>query len=341
MNLLILGGTRFLGRHFVEAALARGHAITLFNRGQTNADLYPQVERITGDRESEAGLAALSTRTWDAVVDTSGYAAPTARKSAEALCSRVDFYAFISTVSAYADSKTVNFDESYPLATMSDEDAAKIDKNADVTGETYGPQKALCEREVTRAFGDRVLLVRAGLIVGPHDSTDRFTYWVRRTAEGGEMLVPDTPDQAWQLIDARDLAEWTLTMVEHRQGGAFNVTSRQMAMGDILDACKRIGGSDATFVAVNEPFIAEHSIGEWESLPLWLPSNSVDYAGFWACNIDKALASGLTLRPISDTIRATLAWDTARGRPELKMGLRRDREHELIAAWKSQHPSKS
>ena len=240
-KILVLGGTRFLGRHFVEAALVRGHAVTLFNRGQTapTAFAQAQVETIIGDRELDLG--ALTERTWDAVFDTSAYAAATARKSAEALRGRVGAYAFISTISAYADSKTANYDEHYPLATMSDDDAAKITKNADVAAnlQFYGPQKVSCEREITRVFGDRVLLIRAGLLIGPHDSSDRFTYWVRRVRQGGEMLVPDTLDQRWQLIDARDLAAWALTMIESEQGGVFNVTGEQIAMGDILDACQR------------------------------------------------------------------------------------------------------
>jgi 2'-hydroxyisoflavone reductase len=331
MNLLILGGTKFLGRHLVDAAFARGHRVTLFNRGQTNPQAYPTVETILGDREGD--LSALALRTWDAVVDTSGYAAATVRKSAQVLRGHIGQYAFISSISAYADAATLNFDESYPLATMPDEDAAKVAKNADVSEAIYGAQKVLCEREVTRVFGDRALNVRAGLLIGPYDATDRFTYWVRRIAQGGEVLVPDTFDQAWQVIDARDLAEWVLTMLERGEGGVFNVTGRRMAMGDILAACKQVSHSDARFVRVSEAFIEQEDIGGWQHLPLWLPPSAKEYAGFWACKIDKALAAGLSLRPISDTIRAILDWDAARV-DGLKAGLSREREQELIAKWK-------
>jgi 2'-hydroxyisoflavone reductase len=337
MKLLVLGGTRFLGRHFVDGALARGHTLTLFNRGRTNAQAFPDVETIIGDREAD--LSALEGRTWDAVFDTSAYAASTAHKSARALRGRVGLYAFVSTISAYADSKVANFDETYPLATMSEADAAAINTNEDVgkAQQFYGAQKVLCEREVVDVFGERALLIRTGLLVGPHDSTDRFTYWVRRVAEGGEMLIPNTPDQVWQLIDARDLCTWTLSMIERELGGVFNVTGEQIAMGNILDACKRESVSSAMFVPVSENFLVDEQVAGWEHLPLWLPSNQPDYAGFWACNIDKAKRAGLTLRPISDTIRDTLAWDATRDHTsDLKMGLKREREQELIAKWKSQ-----
>lgn len=337
MNLLILGGTRFLGRHFVEAALARGHVVALFNRGQTNPQAYPAVATILGDREED--LSALAACTWDVIVDTSGYAAATVRKSAQALRGNASAYAFISSISVYADAATLNYDESYRLATMPEEDAAKVIKNADVTEAIYGAQKALCEREVTAEFGDRALNVRAGLLIGPYDSTDRFTYWVRRIAQGGELLAPEALDQPWQLIDARNLAEWTLTMLERGQGGIFNVTGRQLAMGEILDTCRQVSQSDAQFVRVSEAFIAQENIGGWANLPLWLPPGDPEYAGFWACNIDKALAAGLSLRPISDTIRAILDWDALRD-GGLKTGLSREREQELIAAWKSQRQPK-
>jgi 2'-hydroxyisoflavone reductase len=338
MNVLILGGTKFLGRHFVEAALARGHTVTLFNRGKTNPGAFPNVETVIGDREGD--LSTIASRSWDAVVDTSGYATATVRKSAEALCDRAGVYAFISSISAYADAASLDYDESYPLAAMPAEEAARIAKNEDVTETSYGPQKALCEQEVTRAFGNRALNVRAGLLIGPHDSTDRFTYWVGRTAQGGEILVPDTLDQPWQLIDARDLAGWTLTALERGLGGVFNVTGLQIAMGDILGTGIRVSGSDAEFVCVSEAFIAQEGIGEWANLPLWLPSSAKEFAGFWACKIEKALAAGLSLRPISDTIRDTLAWDATRIGP-LKTGLSREREKELIEIWKSQHQPRS
>jgi len=336
MDLLILGGTRFLGRAFVTTALAHGHTVTLFNRGRTDPHAFPQVETITGDREVD--LSALSGRNWDAVIDTSAYAASTARRSAEALSDHADRYVFISTISVYADAKTPNFDESYPLAVMSEEDAAMITGNADVNAKKqfYGPQKVLCERVVTHVFGEQALIVRAGLLIGPYDVTDRFGYWVRRVAEGGEMLVPDTPDQRWQLIDARDLAGWALAMLAKRRGGIFNVTGERLRMADILETCRRLSGSDVHAVRVSERFIADEQIGEWDNLPLWIPSDSVDYAGLWACNIDKALSSGLTLRPISDTIYDSLAWDAARDWPKLALGLTRAREQELMTTWKRQ-----
>ncbi len=209
MKLLVLGGTVFLGRHLVEAATARGHSVTLFNRGQHNPELYPEVEKLRGDRDSD--LSALQGRRWDAVIDTCGYLPRAVRASAELLADAVDHYTFISSISVYADFHTPAMDESAPVGTLADETVEEV------TGETYGPLKALCEQAAERALPGRVLNIRPGLIVGPHDPTDRFTYWPVRVARGGEVLAPGRPHVPVQVIDGRDLAEWTVRMVEARQ----------------------------------------------------------------------------------------------------------------------------
>ena len=335
MDILILGGTVFLGRHLVDTALACGHRVTLFNRGQHNPDLFPQAEKLRGDREQD--LSALEGRRWDVAIDTCGYAPSVVRRSVELLAPAISSYVFISTLSAYKDARVAGIDESYPLATMPAEEADKITSSAQVTGENYGPLKALCEQEVTSAMSDRALIVRPGLIVGPHDPTDRFTYWVRRVAQGGGMLVPDTPNQAWQVIDVRDLVDWTIHVIEARQTGVYNATGPDdtLTFGRILDMCKQVSNSDVNFVWVSEQFAIDEKISTWEALPLWLPSNEPDYAGFNAFDCNKAIKAGLTFRPIAETIRDTLAWDAARPQADLKMGLSRDHEMELLDTWKA------
>ena len=232
MNLLILGGTIFLGRYLVEAALARGHQVTLFNRGQHNSELYPDVEKLRGDRDG--GLDVLRGRRWDAVVDTSGYVPRVVRASAELLADAVEHYTFISSISVYPHFRSVGLDESAPVGTLDDPTVEEI------TGESYGPLKALCEQAVEQALPGRTLVIRPGLIVGPHDYSDRFTYWVRRVAQGGELLAPAHPDWHTQIIDVRDLAEWTLRMVERRQTGVYNATGPEydLTFGQLLETCR-------------------------------------------------------------------------------------------------------
>ena len=254
MKLLILGGTIFLGRYLVEAALARGHQITLFNRGQHSPELYPAVEKLRGDRDG--GLDVLRGRRWDAVVDTSGYLPRLVRASAELLADAVDHYTFISSISVYPHFRSVGLDESAPVGTLDDPTIEEI------TGESYGPLKALSEQAVEQALPGRTLVIRPGLIVGPHDYSDRFTYWVRRVAQGGELLAPVHPGWHTQIIDVRDLAEWTLRMVERQQAGVYNATGPDydLTFGQLLDTCRTVSGSDARFTWVSEEFLAENEV---------------------------------------------------------------------------------
>jgi 2'-hydroxyisoflavone reductase len=333
MNVLIIGGTRFLGRHLAQAALERGHTLTLFHRGKTNADLFPGVEKLHGDRSAD--LSALRGRTWDAVIDTCGYVPADVRRSAEALADAAGVYVFVSSISAYRDSHVAGINESYPLATMPAEEAAQVTSPAQITGENYGPLKALCEQAVEQAMPHRALIIRPGLIVGPHDPTDRFTFWVRRIGRGGDVLIPDTLDQPWQVIDARDLSSWIILMAERRQAGAFNATgpTRSMTFGEVIEACRR-DESPANVVKVSEPFIVDEGIAGWEHLPLWLPSSMQESAGFYKVDCSKAMDAGLAFRPIADTVRDTWVWDSARD-GELIAGLSRERELELIAQWQT------
>jgi 2'-hydroxyisoflavone reductase len=326
MKLLILGGTVFLGRHIVEVALAHNDEVTLFNRGQQNANLYPDVERLRGDRDG--GLDALKGRTWDAVVDTSGYVPRLVDDSARLLADATDHYTFISSISVYKDFRATRIREEAAVDTLAD------DTTEAITGETYGPLKALCEQAAERAMPGRVLCVRPGLIVGPHDPTDRFTYWPVRVARGGTVLAPPTPEAPVQFIDVRDLARWVLSMVEQKKTGVYNATgpAELLTFGHFLEACQRTTGSDATVTWASAQFLAEQQVTPWMHLPLWVPEAKW---GMLQADITKATAEGLTFRPLAETVYDTLMW--AHSRPndhEWRAGLSPEREAEVLAAWR-------
>ncbi len=323
MKLLLLGGPCFLGRHLIEAALARGHQVTTFNRGRANPDLYPEVEKVRGDRDGDLG--ALAGRRWDAAIDTSGYLPRVVRASAEALARAVDRYTFISSLSVYPDTRTPGLDERAPVGTLADEGVEEIN------GETYGPLKALCERAVEAALPGRTLVVRPCLIVGPHDPTDRFTYWPGRVAWGGDVLAPGRPERAIQFIDARDLAGWLVRMAEAGRTGVFNANGPEgtLTMGEFLATCEAVAGADARFVWADDHFLIDAGVGPWMELPLWLPE--AEAAGFFAFDSRKAIAAGLTFRPLAETVRDTLDWDRARpADAERRAGLAPERERELL-----------
>jgi 2'-hydroxyisoflavone reductase len=328
MKLLILGGTKFLGKHITEAALARGHQVTLFNRGQTNPDLFPQVEKIQGDRETR--LDQLTGHgPWDAVIDTSGYVPRIVRASAEALKDKVDLYVFISTISVFSDNATPNQNENAPLISLEDSLVEEI------TGETYGGLKALCERAVEDVMGtERTLTIRPGLIVGPDDPTDRFTYWPVRIAQGGDILVPGRPETRTQIVDVRDLAEWIVLMVEHHASGTYNASGPLggISMGELVEKGRQALGSDASFVWIDEKWLLEQGVGPWMELPLWLPEGD---AALMKMDVSKAVNAGLTFRPIETIMRDTLAWDQSRQQPiERRAGMKPEREQELLQLWK-------
>lgn len=328
MDILILGGTVFLGRHLVEAARAHGHTVTLFNRGQHNPEIFPGVERLRGDRGGD--LQALAGRHWDAVIDTSGYLPRAVRATAELLAPNVDHYTFISSISVYGDTSKYGIDEDAPVGTLDDPAAENIAEN-------YGPLKALCEQAAEAAMPGRVLNIRPGLIVGPHDPSDRFTYWVHRVAEGGEVLAPGNPNAPFQGIHARDLADWTIRMIEQRQTGVFNATgpADRMSMGDFLEIAKQAIGSDASFTWLDDTFLVQQGAGPWIEIPLWIPVTDGVGDGLMDVSIARALAAGLTLRPIAETVRDTLVWDRARpADAERRAGLKPEREQELLQAWR-------
>lgn len=326
MELLILGGTVFLGRHLVDIALSRGHRVTLFNRGQHHPDLFPEVEKLRGDRNGD--LTALQGHQWDAVIDTCGYVPRVVHLSATQLAKAVQHYTFISTISVYADSTLPEIDETAPLNTLEDNIVEEV------TPETYGALKALCEQAAEDAMPGRVLAIRPGLIVGPYDGSDRFTYWPHRVAQGGEILAPGEPEQNIQFIDVRDLARWTIQMVEDQQTGIYNATgpTDPITMQDYLQTCKAISKSDAHFIWVSEEFLLEQGVQPYTEMPLWIPRA---YAN--RTNCEKAYATGLTSRPLTDTVRDTLQWDTTRASDiPLKAGLTAETERRLLQLWHKQ-----
>jgi len=340
VKLLVLGGTKFLGRAVVEDALGRGHEVTLFNRGETNPELFPGVETLRGDRDG--GLDALEGRRWDAVVDPSGYLPRVVGASAELLSSAADHYGFVSSISVYGSYPTPGFDESAPVEELDDP------ANEDIQAH-YGGLKALCERAVEAAFAGPVANIRAGLIVGPHDPTERFTYWVTRLARGGQVLAPGQPGRQVQFVDVRDLAAWVVELAEGRTAGTFNATGPvpPTTMGELLEACRHIGGNAAELVWVGERFLIEHDVGPWMELPLWIPESDEAFRHLQTADVSRAVEAGLTFRPVEETVRDTLAWaegaagtaaPLASGMDIGKAGLEPAREAELLSAW---HPSRT
>lgn len=350
MRLLIIGGTRFLGRHLAEQALAAGHAVTLLHRGRSGGGLFPEAEHLIAERNG--GLEVLGgRRTWDAAVDTSAYVPRHVRSVAERLRGRVGQYQLVSTISVYAPASSASSGaspeapvaEDAPLVTPPD---ASVEE---VTGETYGGLKVLCEQGAAEAFGatTRCLIARPGLLVGPFDPTDRFTWWVQRIARGGTTLAPGAPSQAVQFIDARDAAAWLLTQAEAQSEGIFNLTGpgQTLTMQQMLETMRSALGSTAQLAWVAEPFLLAEGVAPWTDLPLWLPAAQ---AGLHRTDIGRALASGLRLRPLAQTVLDTEAWASRRagapaatnpaGPPRPPVGLEAAREAALLAKYLQRPP---
>lgn len=319
MRLLVLGGTRFLGRHVVEAALGRGHHVTILARGVTPSPWGAAVTHLVGNRDPRIapGLAALDTGEWDVALDTSGYVPRCVRAGAERLAGRVAHYAFVSSLSVYADTTDAGLTETAPVATLADPATEDVAAN-------YGALKALCEDEIRTVFGSRALLVRPGLIVGPHDPTDRFAYWVARFlrpdllgARAAAAVVPLPAERPVQFIDARDLARWMLDAAEARVGGTFNATSMQgsWTIGSLVDALverARAAGRAVVPAWTDEATLVAHGVAPWTGLPLWIPATEPGSAGFMQISCARAVAQGLRFRPLGATIDDTAAWLGAR-----------------------------
>jgi len=333
LRILILGGTAFTGPHQIDYALARGHQVTIFNRGRTeptvHEELFDRVERLVGDRDDD--LAALEGGEWDAVIDNSASLPRWVRQTASLLKDSVDLYLFTSSLSVHADNSKIGITEDDPVATIDDPTIEQI------TGETYGALKALCEEETRQAFPDRAIIVRPHLIVGPGDRSDRWTYWPVRIERGGEVMAPGTPDDPTQYIDARDLAEFDIHLIESRAVGTYSAVGplAPLSMAELLYGMRAVVSNDISFTWVDADFLAEHEVQPWSHMTAWIPPRD-GYQGFGAFSNARAVAAGLGYRPLAVTAKDTLDWwktlpEEQRAAP--RAGLEAEREAEVLAAW--------
>ena len=334
MRILILGGTGFTGPYQVRYALGRGHKVTTFNRGKTHpGELPAEVEQLIGDRNGK--LDALKNRQWDVVIDNPTTLPKWVRDAAQILKGNVERYVFTSTISVYEESSH-GPDENSPVQKYDGPDPFKETLEAmKASGyKTYGPLKALSEKEAEKWFPGKTLIIRPGLIVGPRDETDRFSYWPVRIDRGGDVLAPGSPNDSVQFIDARDLAEWTIRMAENRETGIYNATgpAQSLPIGKMLDGIKSALNAKANFTWASEDFLKQQKVEAWSDMPVWAGAE----AGLTRAKIDRALAKGLTFRPLGETARDTLAWFKSLPQDrqsKLRAGLTPDREAEVLAAW--------
>jgi 2'-hydroxyisoflavone reductase len=326
VRILFIGGTSFVGRNMAEAAVAAGHEITLFHRGKTGVDLFPEAERVLGDRNGELGT--LEGRTWDAAIDVCGYVPRQIREAAGMLADAVGRYCYISSVSALRPTGADVVREDSPLYGEQDLEDPSTEV---VDWQTYGPLEALCEREAEAGFPGRAVIVRPTYVVGPHDPTDRFTYWVRRAARGDEILVPGPPEAPLQLIDGRDLGAFTIGLVERGETGAFNAVgpAQPITFAEMIAACMGSVGGEAMLVWADPVRLRALGVELETQLPLW---DEPAEAGLMRCDPSKSLAAGLRLRPLVETIRDTLAWDRDRGSPPFRDAITPEREREVLDA---------
>ncbi len=336
MEILIIGGTKFLGRHLLDAALKNNHEVTLFNRGKFSQEDFENVEQFHGDRNFD--LDKLESRRFDAVIDTCGYLPQTVKTSAGFFADKVNQYVFISSGSVYADTSKPNYDETTTVQKLDEKQQKSVDEidpngelNGLTLGENYGALKVLCEDSAENAMPNRVVNVRAGMIVGAFDWTDRFAYWVMRVAKSSEVLAPGKPENYVQLIDARDLSEWISSMIETGENGTFNATGKflELTFGKMLEEIKIAAKIDAKFVWANENFLMENNVAPWSEMPFYLPESDENTRNFLTINVDKALAKGLKFRPLRETILEVFKWRKAQ-EFEMKVGISEGREKELL-----------
>jgi 2'-hydroxyisoflavone reductase len=330
LKVLMLGGTGFIGPHFVHALTGSGHTVTLFNRGKRDPEVKPGIEQLLGDRNGQ--IDALKGRDWDVVIDNSGYTPKQVRATAELLKGHAEQYLFISSISVYADFKDRAIDEDSALAVLKGTDLDTV------TGESYGALKVLCERVVTEVFGKAATIIRPSYIAGPGDHTDRFTYWPFRVSQGGEMLAPGTPGDPFQYIDVRDLADFVRVCVEKKVGGRYNLCTPKGrdTIGSLLETSKRVTGADTRFVWASADFLEKNEIigekAKGNYVPIWVPAAGDD-AGILTVSNARATKRGLECRPIEQTIKDTLEWQKTRPaeKQKLKAGLTPEMEAELLA----------
>jgi 2'-hydroxyisoflavone reductase len=342
LRILILGGTGFTGPYQVRYALSRGHKVTTFNRGKSHpGELPKEVEQLIGDRNGQ--LDALKGRQWDVAIDNPTTLPAWVRDAAQILKGNIERYVFISTISVYADTAQ-GVDETAPLAKYDGPDPYKETIEAvKASGyKTYGPLKALSEKEAEKWFPEKTLIIRPGLIVGPRDESDRFTYWPVRVDRGGEVLAPSKPSDPVQFIDARDLAEWTIRMAENRETGIYNATgpAKPLEIGEMLNGIKGALHSNATFTWLPADFLQQQKVEAWSDMPVWAGAED----GITRTNISRALSKGLTFRSLDETARDTLAWFKSlpqERQSKLHAGLTPEREAEVLGAWKKKEMMKS
>jgi 2'-hydroxyisoflavone reductase len=343
-RLLVLGGTGFIGPHMVEYALSRGHRVTIFNRGRTNTHLFPDVEKLVGDRNDD--LRALEGREWDVVLDNHATLPRWVRQTAQLLKDSAKQYVHVSTISVYDGESTSMGGERDAEPGSVEEDRLRIDEDSklamlpeghegeEVTGQSYGPFKVMAEQEARRAFPGMATIVRPGLIVGPGDPTDRFTYWPVRIDRGGDVLVPGDGLDSVQFIDVRDLTEWIVRLAEGGIPGTFNATgpASRLSMAEMVYGIRAATSSPVRFTWVDNDFLAEHEVQPWMHMPVWIPADRLSFV-----RIDRALEKGLTFRPLAVTARDTIDWHQARPeerRNSMRTGLNPGREAELLEEWR-------
>lgn len=348
LSILVLGGTGQTGPQFIRQALAHGHEVTMFNRGRRSDELFPEVECLVGDRTATdgSGLLALEEATkagrrWDVVLDVWPHVPKLVETTAALLRDHADRYMFVSSVSVYEDNATPNQDETAPVGAAPDADETEF------TWDLFGPFKAECENRVRRIFGDRHAIFRPGLIVGPRDFSYRGGYWPIRVRRGGEVLAPGDGETRIQNVDARDLAAFELRCMERGIGGTFNVIGphprNPLTMRRLLETCRGVSGSDATFTWVPAAFLAEQGVGPWMQMPNWIPAEG-EYAGFGTRSVDRAIAAGLTFRPMAETIEDTLQWidgldEATREGLQQRAGISSEKETEVLEAWHARSPA--
>ncbi len=333
LKILMLGGTGFLGPHTVQYAIDRGHEVTLFNRGRSKENLFPNLEKLIGNRDPkvDAGLSALKGRKWDCVIDTSSYVPRIAGASAQLLKGQCEQYLMISTISVYSQFSQLNMDESAAVGTLDDPTVETVD------GATYGPLKAYSEQAVTEQFGAGTTILRPGLIVGPRDRTDRYSYWPVRASRGGDMLCPGNGSDLVQYIDVRDLAEFIIHCLEQKTTGIFNTISdsKTETVKDMVDTCIEVSGADTNAVWADTDFLTEQGVRPWADMPVWVP-NAGEMAGLSQIDVSRAFAAGMKIRDRKETALDTLNW--FKTLPEerqktLRAGIKSEREQEVLAEW--------
>ncbi len=332
LNILVLGGTGFLGPHTVNAALSYGHTVTLFNRGKTNPEMFPELEKIKGDRNTD-DIKKLAGRKFDAVIDTSAYYPRSVNMAMEVLKENIKQYCLITTISVYADWSIPNMDETGKVGTTDDPTTEKV------TGETYGPLKALCEQAAEKHMPGKVSIIRPGLIVGPRDKTDRFTYWPVRVKKGGDILAPGDGNDFVQYIDVRDLAEWMVHCLNHQIVGTYNAQTNgsDITIKQLLDSCVKNLNPKANLVWVDTDFLEKHEVAPGSEMPVWIPPKD-EYAGSGMMSSKKAYANGLKERHIDKVVNDCYQWfasQPAERQAKLRAGISSEKEKKVLLAWKA------